>query len=179
LELKRAVFLDRDGVLNDVVIRNGKPHPPDTLEQFKISKGAKQACALLRNSGFELIVVTNQPDVTRGKTTFEVVEEFHDHLRKNLEITHFYTCYHDDQDACLCRKPSPGLILNSSEELGIDTQKSFMVGDRWRDIEAGNAAGCKSIFIDHSFDEKQPENYFSKVTSLLEAVHVILGVEPC
>lgn len=175
--MKRAVFLDRDGVLNDAVVKNGRPHPPSSMEQFKITVGVKEACGLLKNAGFELIVVTNQPDVTRGKSTVEQVEEFHEYLRKNLEITHFYTCYHDDQDECLCRKPRPGLILNSSQELGIDTQKSFMVGDRWRDIEAGNAAGCQSIFIDHSFDEKQPKNYFSRVTSLLEAVHVILGAK--
>ena len=176
--MKRAVFLDRDGVLNDAIVKNGRPHPPKTLEQFKIAVGAEEACEILRNAGFELIVVTNQPDVRRGKSTPEQVEEFHERLREKLKIAHFYTCYHDDQDECLCRKPRPGLILNSSKELDVDPQKSFMVGDRWRDIEAGNAAGCQSIFIDYSFDEKQPENYFSKVASLLEAVHVILGARP-
>jgi D-glycero-D-manno-heptose 1,7-bisphosphate phosphatase len=175
--LKRAVFLDRDGVLNDAIVKDGKPYPPDSIESFKISEGAKEACALLKNSSFELIVVTNQPDVSRGTTTVHQVEQFHEHLKRNLDIAHFYVCFHDDQDDCLCRKPNPGLILNSSQELGIDTRNSFMVGDRWRDIEAGNAAGCRSIFIDHSFNEKQPKRYFAKVSSLLEAVPVILGAK--
>lgn len=173
--MKRAVFLDRDGVLNDAIVKDGKPHPPDSIEQFKISEGAKEACLLLRDAGFELVVVTNQPDVSRGKTTIEQVNEFHDHLRDHIGITHFYSCFHDDQDACFCRKPAPGLILNSAQELDIYIQKSFLVGDRWRDIEAGNKAGCRSIFIDHSFAEKQPKDYFSKVSSLFDAVPIILG----
>ncbi len=163
--------------MNNVIVKDGKPHPPDSIEQFKISEGVKEACILLRDAGFELIVVTNQPDVSRGKTTVEQVNEFHDYLREQLGIIHFYSCFHDDQDACFCRKPAPGLILNSALELGIDTQISFLVGDRWRDIEAGNKAGCRSIFIDHSFVEKQPKSYFSKVSSLFEAVPVILGAK--
>jgi D-glycero-D-manno-heptose 1,7-bisphosphate phosphatase len=155
-------------VLNDAIVREGKPYPPTDLGDFRISDGVAEACGLLKKSGFELVVVTNQPDVSRGKTTISRVEEFHEQIRLNLGIQHFYTCYHDDADECPCRKPS--------RNLGIDLEQSYLVGDRWRDIDAGNSAGCKSIFVDHSFLEKQPKNYYSKVSSLLEAVPIILGV---
>ena len=162
-------------MLNDVIVREGKPYPPSSLHEFRISDGVAEACGLLKRSGFELVVVTNQPDVSRGKTTIQRVEEFHEQIRLNLGIEHFYTCFHDDLDMCGCRKPQPGLILEASRDLGIDVKKSYLVGDRWRDIVAGNSAGCKSIFVDHSFLEKQPQNYYSKVSSLLDAVPLILG----
>lgn len=173
--MKKAVFLDRDGVINNAIVREGKPQPPSNLGEFKLCEGVEDACQLLSKAGFELVVVTNQPDVSRGKTTKEVVESFHRVIKSELPIEYFYICFHDDLDNCLCRKPKPGLILEAASNLGIELSVSFLVGDRWKDIEAGRAAGCKTIFVDHSYLEKKPKNANSIVNSLLEATHIILG----
>ena len=175
--MKRAVFLDRDGVLNDSFIVGGKPYPPRSLKDFKISDGVIDACKVLKDSKFELVVVTNQPDVRRGVIEVSLVEEFHKTVKNVLGINHFYVCYHDDEDNCLCRKPRPGLVLQAVADLGIDLGLSFLVGDRWRDIEASNAVGCNAIFVDHLYNEKQPQNYFAKVSSLYEAAMIIVGGE--
>lgn len=173
--MTKAVFLDRDGVLNDAIVRDGKPYPPNKLDEFKIAKGAEEACRLLLDAGFELVVVTNQPDISRGITSKQMVESFHAVIASKLSIKHIYTCFHDDADVCICRKPKPGLILDAASKLGLQLAESFLVGDRWKDIEAGKAAGCKTIFVDHAYSEKKPENPYSRVSSLLEGARIIIG----
>lgn len=145
----RAVFLDRDGVLNRPIVRSGRPYPPETLEQFEIYPDACAALTSLRRAGFRLIVVTNQPDVARGSQTRHRVEAMHARLRETLPLDEIRVCYHDDGE-CQCRKPLPGLLLADST---IDASGSFMVGDRWRDIEAGRNAGCTTIFVDRGYEE--------------------------
>jgi D-glycero-D-manno-heptose 1,7-bisphosphate phosphatase len=173
--MRRAVFLDRDGVINRAMVRDGKPYPPANLAAMEILPGVPRAMDALRGAGFMLIVVTNQPDVARGTTPRAVVEEINSYLLDRLPIDEFRTCYHDSVDGCSCRKPMPGALLAAANEHGIDLQASFMVGDRWRDIEAGQRAGCKTIFIDYGYDEKQPQSTDFRVQSLAEAVHSILG----
>lgn len=170
---KRAVFLDRDGVLNGVLLDNGKPHPPKSLEDLVILPGVEEAIRIFRKLELELIVVTNQPDVARGFVTSESVNLIHEYLRNKLGIKHFYSCLHDDSDACTCRKPLPGLILQAAELIGIDLAGSFMVGDRWRDVEAGTMAGCICYFIDYSYSERRPNDPFVSVKSLLDAARHI------
>jgi D-glycero-D-manno-heptose 1,7-bisphosphate phosphatase len=172
---RRAVFLDRDGVLNRAIVRDGKPFPPRTINEIEILSGVPEALIELRNAGFMLIVVTNQPDVARGTVSMSVVEGINRHLAGHLPIDEFRTCYHDNDDGCNCRKPLPGSLIAAAEQHGIDLANSFMVGDRWRDIEAGRRAGCKTIFIDYNYNEKRPESVDFCVTSLLEASHIILG----
>ncbi len=171
----KAVFLDRDGVLNKAIVKNGKPYPPVDLGHTEIIPGVEQAAQLLRAHGFELIVVTNQPDVARGTALRETVEAINQFLQVKLGIAEFRTCYHDSKDVCSCRKPLPGAILDAASARKIDLSQSFMVGDRWRDIEAGEAAGLKTVFIDYGYDEKQPVSYDFKASSLLEATPFILG----
>ena len=151
-----AVFLDRDGVLNRAIIRAGKPYPPQSLAEFKIVEGAQEACTRLRDAGFLLIVFTNQPDVARGQQTKETIEQFHAALRRQLPIDDILTCFHDDVDHCQCRKPKPGLILDARARWPIDLDASYVIGDRWRDIGAGCAAGCKTVFLDYDYDEPKP-----------------------
>jgi D-glycero-D-manno-heptose 1,7-bisphosphate phosphatase len=171
--MKRAVFLDRDGVINQVLLRNGKPHPPDGPDALKILGGVPEALRRLRRAGFLLIVVTNQPDVARGTATRENVEQMHRRLLSELALDHIYTCYHDGND-CDCRKPSPGALLKAAQEHSIDLQGSFMVGDRWRDIEAGQRAGCKCLFIEYGYNERRPNPPYACVGSLSEAADIIL-----
>ena len=173
--LQRAVFLDRDGVINRAVVRDGKPYPPFNLADLEILHGVADALQALRNEGWLLIVVTNQPDVARGTASLADVEAINLHLRQSLSIDEFRTCYHDSSDGCNCRKPLPGALLAAATAHGIDLPVSYMVGDRWRDIEAGKRAGCKTIFIDYGYAEKQPKKFNHRVRSLTEAANIILG----
>lgn len=172
---RNAVFLDRDGVLNHAVVRNGKPYPPLTLAEFKLIDGAPEAVRHLHEEGWVLIVVTNQPDVARGTVLKSQVEEINNYLLDLLPLDEIKTCFHDSVDQCQCRKPQPGALLSAAEQYDLNLKKSFMVGDRWRDIEAGQRAGCKTIFIDYGYAEKQPENVDFTVASLKEATKIILG----
>lgn len=141
---------------------------------MEILPGVADALNRLKSAGFLLIVVTNQPDVARGTTTRDVVENIHESLRSTLPIDRFMVCYHDEADHCDCRKPQPRMLLNCAEDLQIDLSASYMVGDRWRDIEAGRRAGCKTFFVDCGYDEQQPSGYDFRVASLAEAASVIL-----
>jgi D-glycero-D-manno-heptose 1,7-bisphosphate phosphatase len=157
-EVKRAVFLDRDGVLNAAVVKDGKPYPPDSAAEMQILPGVRDATDRLHAAGFVLVVVTNQPDVARGKQTAAEVDAIHAKLRAELPaLDAVYSCTHDDADHCECRKPKPGMLVTAATQLGISLSDSFMVGDRWRDIEAGDAAGCRSLFIDRDYRERKPE----------------------
>jgi len=173
--MKRAVFLDRDGVLNYGVIRDGKPYPPDSVDEVRIVEDAPAALRKLHDAGFLLIVITNQPDVARGKQTPDGVEAIHAVLRSALPIDEFIACYHDDADHCDCRKPKPGALLGAAKRHGIDLASSFMIGDRWRDVEAGQRAGCVAYFLDYEYAERQPEPPFVRVRSLTEAADQITG----
>ena len=166
---RRGVFLDRDGVINRAIVRNGRPHPPSNLSELEILPGVPEALASLRAEGFRLVVVTNQPDVARGTQTREAVEGLHAALRERLPLDEFRVCYHDDADRCACRKPAPGLLLQAAHELELDLASCFMVGDRWRDIEAGRRAGCTTVFVDHGYAEPRPVDFHVRVASLAEA----------
>ena len=175
---RRAVFLDRDGVINRTLVRDGKPYPPSNLSEFEILPGAAEACAQLRQAGFLLVVATNQPDVGRGTISRALVESLHDYMQERLPLDRVEVCYHSGKDAseCDCRKPKPGMLLRAARELNIDLQRSFMVGDRWRDIDCGHAAGCTTILVDYNYNEplRRPPDH--RVKSLLEAADVILGL---
>jgi D-glycero-D-manno-heptose 1,7-bisphosphate phosphatase len=153
---RRAVFLDRDGVLNRPVVREGKPYPPACPGELEILPDAPAALMALRRAGFSLYVVTNQPDVARGVQQRSLVEGMHAALLKALPLDGFYVCYHDDADGCDCRKPKPGLLLTAAGEHGISLLSSYMVGDRWRDVEAGQRAGCRTVWIDFGYAERGP-----------------------
>ncbi len=171
--MARAVFLDRDGVINEAYIRDGKPFPPRNLSELRILNGVESALVRLRTAGWLNIVVTNQPDVRRGLATRSDVECINKNLISRLQIDDILVCYHDDADKCQCRKPLPGAIIQAANDYKIDLNKSFMIGDRWRDIEAGYAAGCKTIFIDRKYSEKRPARFDYAVNCLSEAVKLI------
>ncbi|TAK86091.1 MAG: HAD family hydrolase [Betaproteobacteria bacterium] len=172
--MRRAVFLDRDGVLNRALVRDGKPYPPRSVAEVEILPGTRSALERLRAAGFLTIVVTNQPDVASGKQRREVVEAINAHLRAHLPIDAVKICYHLDQHGCECRKPKPGMLLQAASELGIDLAQSYLVGDRWRDIAAAQAAGCSAYFIDWKYSEKRPNEPYVAVKSLSDAADQIL-----
>lgn len=152
----RAVFLDRDGVINRALVRDGRPYPPSSLAEFEILPGVTEACAQLKAAGFLLIVATNQPDVGRGTLPAATLDELHAHMGRLLPLDRVEVCPHGGAkygQPCDCRKPRPGMLLRAALELGIDLTSSWMVGDRWRDIDCGHAAGCRTVFLDYAYDE--------------------------
>jgi len=175
--MTRAVFLDRDGVINRAVLRAGLPHPPQSVQDLEILPGVHEALTVLRSAGFRLVVVTNQPDVARGVQTQARVEAIHGFLLRTLPLDGVKVCFHDDADRCSCRKPAPGMILEAARELDVDLARSYMVGDRWRDIEAGERAGTTTILIENDTLEKKPGNAAARVGSLREAAEWIIARE--
>lgn len=172
--MKPAVFLDRDGVINRAFIRNNMPFSPMSPAEVEVLPGVPEALARLRAAGYALVVVTNQPDVARGKQTEEGVRAIHEHLATLVDVDEFRVCFHDDSDGCTCRKPQPGLL---TAEPAYVLDRSIIVGDRWRDIEAGRRAGCRAaIFVDYGYDDPTPVNADARVKSLAEAADWILAL---
>ena len=175
----RAVFLDRDGVLNEAIVREGKPYSPATLDELKLVPGVSAALGRLKAAGFLLIVVTNQPEVARGRHSRAMVEEIHSAIALELPVDAFFTCWHDDGDNCRCRKPKPGLLEDAAVQLGIELRQSFLVGDRWRDIDAGASAGCRTVLIEHHYRERAPDHQPDhRSQTLAEAADWILEAPP-
>jgi D-glycero-D-manno-heptose 1,7-bisphosphate phosphatase len=177
--MKRAVFLDRDGVLNLPVIRSGQPYPPQTPTQFQLYLEAPQACALLRDAGFLLVMVTNQPDIGRHTQSIQIVEAMHEQLQKSIALDRIEMCTAADDNAADAhrRKPAPGMLLDAASALDIDLTRSYLIGDRWRDIDCGHAAGCTTIFIERGYMEKLRLPPHHRVANLLEAAKLILSLE--
>ena len=176
---KRAVFLDRDGVLNRAIVRDGLPFPPDTLEEFELLEGVADGCAELKRAGFILIVVSNQPDVARGTQRREMVEAMNQKLLSAIpSLEGIEICWHAGArqgDPCDCRKPKPGMLQRAAATHEIDLARSFLVGDRWRDVDCAHAAGCRAIFVDHHYREALRSRPEFTVATFSEAVETILG----
>jgi D-glycero-D-manno-heptose 1,7-bisphosphate phosphatase len=174
----RAVFLDRDGVLNRALVRDGLPFPPATVKEFELEDGAAEGCARLKKAGFILVVVSNQPDVGRGTQRREVVDALNRKLVSEIaSLDAIEVCYHagsNHGDPCDCRKPKPGMLLRAAAAHQIDLNQSFMVGDRWRDIDCAHAAGCRAVFIDRGYREPLRMKPEFTVTNFREAADTIL-----
>lgn len=170
-----AVFLDRDGVLIDTAVRDGKPYAITETEPVTVLDGVLEACTELRAAGFLLVLVTNQPDVARGQTRVDFVERTNADLAAMLGLDDVRVCYHQDSDHCNCRKPKPGLLTRAATEMSVDLSASFMVGDRWRDIEAGRNAGCKTVLIERAYREPRAEAPDHTAHSLLDTVPWIIA----
>jgi D-glycero-D-manno-heptose 1,7-bisphosphate phosphatase len=153
--IRRAVFLDRDGVLNRFFVYDGVTHPPANLEELEILPGVPAALDRLAAAGFKLVAVTNQPDVARGTQSRAAVEAINAHLVELLPLAAILACYHDDAAECDCRKPRPGMLREAARRWGIELGRSFMVGDRWSDVVAGQAAGCRTVLIETPFSRAE------------------------
>ena len=169
------MFLDRDGVLNEAVVRNGKPFPPDSLASTTIYTDAAPSVARLRHAGFLTVVVTNQPDVAKGVQSKDAVEAINAYVSELTGVDALKVCWCLEGDDCDCYKPKPGMLLNAAEEMNIELAKSYMIGDRWRDVGAGANAGCRTIFIDRGYTEELSIIPDVTVTTLSEAVDSILN----
>ena len=173
--VRPAVFLDRDGVINANVERDGRPVAPTSLDEFQLLPGAEDAVRRLKQAGFLVSVFTNQPDVATGRSLRATVDAMHAVVRDRLLVDDIKVCFHTDADACDCRKPKPGMILEAAREHSIDLTRSYAVGDRWRDIAAGRAAGCLTIFVDYGYEQDGPNEPDQVAGSLSEAADFILN----
>ena len=173
---RRAVFLDRDGVLVVPEMRDGRSFAPRHLENFRLYPEAKSALHRLKEAGYLLVVVTNQPDVGKGLISRSTLDQMHDWICQALPVDRIEVCSHTQADECSCRKPKPGMLLNVARECQIDLKNSFIVGDRASDVAAGIAAGCETIFIDLDYvSELKPKFSNHTVRSIAEAADIILG----
>ena len=170
---RKAVFLDRDGVINETVLVDGARIPPRTVNEFRLIDGVADAVERLRLAGFTLIVVTNQPDVARGNQSTIVIDAMHEILRLSIAIDDIVTCVHDDADACDCRKPKPGMLTSSILRYGLDASRSYMVGDRWRDVTAGRLAGCTTILVGPDWESPMSDAPDLRARDLREAAEII------
>ena len=171
--MKKSVFLDRDGVINKAIVKNGLPRSPNSLDELKILPGVKESIIKLKKLNFICLMVTNQPNVSRKKIDKNSVIQMNNFLKDEIALDDIFVCYHDDSDNCNCRKPKPGLLLQAGKKWDVDFKKSFMIGDRWRDIQAGEKVGCKTIFLDYKYNEKKPKKPDFVSDSLLNAAHII------
>lgn len=171
--LRPVIFLDRDGVINEVKLINSKPYPPSNADEVVLIDGIRETVTKLLELGFRLIIVTNQPDVARGRQIKSEVEAINNVIRMSIPIDEIRVCYHDIEDNCECRKPKPGLLLHDSGN--IDFTRSYMIGDRSKDIEAGLRANCRTIFIDYNYSEPKPSFSHHTISSVQHILPTIIG----
>lgn len=169
---RRAVFLDRDGVLNEVVERDGKPASPRSLDQFRVVPDLA-AVNRLREAGLYAFIITNQPDVSRGHTPVSLLEAMFAQIRAHAHIDDVRACVHDDHHDCACRKPKPGMILDLAAQWNVDVAASYVIGDMWRDMDAARAAGCAGILLRREYNRTARADHTA--ASLTDAVSLILG----
>ncbi len=169
-----AVFLDRDGVLTEARVADGVPQSPRSASEMRILPEARPACRALAEAGLKLICVTNQPEIARKNLDRAQLEAMNEILQAKLGLDEVVVCPHDDEDRCDCRKPNPGMILDAARRLDVDLPSSFTVGDRWRDVDAGRAAGTVTVFIDRGYDEPLRERPDVTVGGVQEASEWII-----
>ena len=169
--MQKAIFFDRDGIINKTVLRNGKPCSPRTLEEFIILEEAKETVKILKDAGYKIVIITNQPDIARGLMRVEDLRKMHNITKEILCPDRILYCPHDDTDNCKCRKPKPGMIIKAATELNINLNKSFVIGDTWKDIKAGKAAGCKTFLVNTPYNKEVKSDY--RIKNLKEAIEII------
>ena len=173
LKKRAAIFLDRDGTLNKAFIKKGLPISPASFSKFKILPGVKSSITKLKKLKYLCLLITNQPDVSRKKIKKKVVIKMNKFIKKKINLDDVFVCYHDDNDNCNCRKPKPGLLIKASKKWKINFKKSFMIGDRWKDISAGKKVGCKTIFINNNYKKDKIVKANFTFKSLSKAVNKI------
>jgi len=172
---RAAVFLDRDGTLIRAPVVDGRPASIREEDELELEPGAGDACGALAAAGFPLIVVTNQPEIARGTQSPATVERIHARMLELLPLDEIVVCPHDDEDDCACRKPKPGMLVDAAERLVLDLGASYMVGDRWRDVEAGQRASCTTVFLNREYSETVPERPDVTVRTIGDAATWILA----
>lgn len=170
---RAGVFLDRDGILVDAPVVKGSPTSARSMRDLRLIPDAVDLCRGLALVGIPTFMFTNQPDISRGLLAREIVDAQNDFVATQCALTSVRVCPHDEIDKCQCRKPRPGMILDLAEEFELDIPSSVVVGDRWRDIDAGNAAGARTIFVDYGYTERKPQDATATVTSMRDVATIL------
>jgi len=168
----KAIFLDRDGIINKIVKDNGIIRSPRSLKEFNINFHIKKYLNFFKKNSFLNIIITNQPEYKRGYLKKKVILKFHKKIKEKLPVDKIYVCYDLNNDSFF-RKPNPGMLIKASKDLNIDFKKSYFIGDRYKDIYAGNRIKCKTIFIDFNYNEKKPKRFFYCSKSLIGGLNKI------
>ncbi|HLZ30431.1 MAG TPA: HAD-IIIA family hydrolase [Chloroflexota bacterium] len=171
--MTRGVFLDRDGVLVKEIVRGGRAYAPTRLEDFRLVPEAPAQVNRLRAAGLVCIVFTNQPEVSSGALSRDLLDTMHAQLRESVAVEDILVCPHGAADGCDCRKPLPGMLHTGAAKWSLNLTESFVVGDRWRDIDAGRAAGCFTLLLQRSYSAS--DNADVTCQHLTEAVDLILA----
>lgn len=171
--MRRAVFLDRDGVISRPILRDNKPYSPREPDEFHIMENVAMCLRRSKEAGFLNIVVTNQPDLSRGLMVWNSLDTMHSRIKAGLDVDDIMVCPHDDSDKCSCRKPKPGMLLDAARKWNVDLRQSFMIGDQWKDVKAGREAGCYTILIDYPYNQEVDADCRTK--DLQSAIDIVLG----
>ena len=171
--MRKAIFFDRDGVLNKAIVKKDKPYSPLNIDQLIINNDAKSLIRYLKNRNFLCIVVTNQPEVGRGNVSKKTVNQINRILKKTLHFDDIFTCFHRN-DLNFDKKPNPGMIFKAKKKWNIDLKRSYIVGDRYKDILAGLNAGLKTIYLFNGYKkDKTPVFYHYKINSLKQVLRKV------
>lgn len=172
-KINKAIFLDRDGVINKAIVKNKKPYPPNNLSELKYVKGIRKLINTFKKNYF-IIIITNQPDFARGIQKKKNILEINNKIKKDLHIDKFYVCFHDNLDNCSCRKPKAGSFLAAQKKYKLNFSECYMIGDRRGDIIAANRVKIKSFFLDYGYNEKKPECKTNVVNTLEQVINLII-----
>ena len=173
----KAFFFDRDGILNKSIIKNHKPYSPRFPKELILNRELLSFIKKLKNKGFLIFVVSNQPDIKKGKLSKYSLKIINSIIKKYFLIDEIYICSHEKNDNCKCRKPKPGMLIEASKKWNVDLKKSFLIGDRWKDITAGTIMNCTTIFIDYNYRESKPRNSnynFINISKMINSINRII-----
>jgi D-glycero-D-manno-heptose 1,7-bisphosphate phosphatase len=178
--MKRAVFVERDAILNEVRTGPKNQITPLTLEEFRVNQKAVEPMRRLKAVGFVLIGTTNQPGLSRGYQSRRELDRMHDLLRRTFPLDDLLVCPHDETDHCPCRKPRPGLLIEAAFKWHLNLDHSFVISDKWQDAEAARTAGCTSLLlkspwvgqVHHDFLLPDLEAIVDKILRLKQQVEV-------
>jgi D-glycero-D-manno-heptose 1,7-bisphosphate phosphatase len=171
--MTKALFLDRDGVINKEIARDGGFFSPRFYTDFQLLPEVKEALEIAKKAGLVTIVITNQPDISRGLMELNELEKMHKEMMEKLPIDDLFVCVHSDEDECNCRKPKIGALLQAAKKWNIDLKNSYFVGDSYKDIEAGKNAQCTTFLIQKIYNV-DVKGYDFLATDLLSAVQKIV-----
>ena len=145
--MKPAVFIERDGLLNRVRVERRQPRSPLSMEEFQINPEAIAPLKALKEAGFVVLATTNQPGLSRGTLPRRELDRMHVLLQKTFSLDGILVCPHDENDACPCRRPKPGLLIEAAFKWHLEIDHSFVVSEMWQDAQAAHVAGCTSLLI--------------------------------
>ena len=168
--MKKAIFLDRDGVINEPIFRDGninKPIAPWEIDEFKLFDNIINPLNIIKKMGYHIFIVTNQPDISKGILKISTIKKMNNIIMSKLPIDEIMFCPHLDSHRCVCRKPKPGMVNILAKKWEISLSDSFFIGDNWKDIECGKGAGCTTILLDKYYNKKVNADYRVKNLSMV------------